>query len=120
MKMTRTRKAIAGVGLAAGLLVASAGPAFAHFCYRIDFNEMAASRAGGSNAWLTAEEWEAFLPFIAEECPEAVPLIQAVLDSADEHTLFMGPGLLAGGTLGKGNTPSHFAYMDEAFAVCGH
>lgn len=119
MRMKRTRKAIAGVGLAAGLLVATAGPAFAHFCYRIDFNEMAASRAGGSNAWLTAEEWEAFLPYIAEECPEAVPLVQEVLDSADEHTLFMGPGLLAGGTIFKEKGPKHFEYLLEAFSVCG-
>jgi hypothetical protein len=119
MRMTRTRKAIAGVGLSAGLLVASAGPAFAHFCYRIDFNEMAASKAGGSNAWLTAEEWRAFLPFIEEDCPAAVPLIEEVLDDADEHTLFMGPGLLAGGTIGKEKGPKHFDYLLEAFSVCG-
>jgi hypothetical protein len=112
------RKVVAGAGLAAGVLLASASPAWAHFCRRIDFNEMAASKAGGSRAWLTAEEWEEFLPFIAEECPDAVPLIQQILDDADEHTLFMGPGLLAGGTIGKGNTPDHFAYMLDAFAVC--
>ena len=120
MRMARTRKVVAGAGLAAGVLLASSSPAWAHFCYRIDFNEMAASQAGGSNAWLTAEEWEAFLPFIAEECPEAVPLVQQVLDDADEHTLFMGPGLLAGGTIGKEKGPKHFDYLLEAFAVCEH
>jgi hypothetical protein len=31
----------------------------------------------------------------------------------------VGPGLLAGGTIGKdGKTPRHFAYMLEAFATC--
>ena len=120
MRMTRTRKSIAGAGLAAGLLLASASPAWAHFCRRIDFNEVAASHAGSSKAWLTADEWRDFLPFIAEECPQAVPLIEQVLNSADEHTLFMGPGLLAAGRIGKdsGKGPSHFAYMLEAFESC--
>jgi len=38
------------------------------------------------------------------------------------NTLFMGPALLAGGTLknGKGNTPSQFDYLDfeAAFGLC--
>lgn len=114
------RRAAAGVGVVVAVVLASASPAFAHFCRRVDFNEVAASHAGGSQAWLTADEWREFLPFIAEDCPAAVPAIEAILASADEHTLFMGPGLLAGGTLfnGKGKTPDHFAYMIEAFAVC--
>ena len=119
MGTSRARKAVAGIGLATGVLLASANPAWAHFCRRIDFNAMAASHAGGSNAWLTADEWREFLPFIAEECPQAVPAIEAILDSADEHTLFMGPGLLAGGTIEKGKTPRHFAYMLSAFESCG-
>jgi hypothetical protein len=117
--MSRTRKLVAGVGLASGVLLASASPAWAHFCRRIDFNEVAASHAGGSQAWLTADEWREFLPFIAEDCPDAVPLIEEILDAADERTLFMGPGLLAGGTIDKEKAPAHFAYMHEAFAVCG-
>jgi len=80
---------------------------------------MAASHAGGSNAWLTADEWREFLPFIEEECgQDTVDAITAILDAADEHTLFMGPGLLAGGTIGTGKTPPHFAYMLEAFESC--
>ena len=46
------------------------------------------------------------------------PLIEEVLDNADEHTLFMGPGLLAGGTIGKEKGPQHFTYLLEAFSVC--
>lgn len=120
MTSNRTRKLVAGAGLSAAVLLASASPAFAHFCIRTDFNEMAASHAGGSKAWLTADEWREFLPYIAEECPqETVDAVTAILDGADEHTLFMGPGLLAGGTIGKGKTPPHFAYMLEAFESCG-
>lgn len=119
MTRNRIRKLGAGVGLSAAVLLAGASPAFAHFCMRIDFNEMAASHAGGSKAWLTADEWREFLPYIAAECPqETVDAVTAILDAADEHTLFMGPGLLAGGTIGKGKTPRHFAYMLEAFASC--
>lgn len=119
MRRNPIRKMVAGAGLSAAVLFAAASPAFAHFCIRIDFNEMAASRAGGSKAWLTADEWREFLPFIAEECPpETVDAVEAILDAADEHTLFMGPGLLAGGTIGKGKTPRHFDYMLDAFATC--
>ena len=119
MGISRGRKLMAGVALATGVLLASASPAWAHFCRKIDFNEVAASHAGKSKAWLTADEWREFLPFIAEECPEAVPLIEDVLDNADEHTLFMGPGLLAGGTIGKDKGgPTHFAYLLEAFESC--
>ena len=119
MTKNRMRKLVAGAGLSAAVLLVAASPAFAHFCIRVDFNEMAASHAGGSKAWLTADEWREFLPFIAEECPqETVDAINAILDGADEHTLFMGPGLLAGGTIGKGKTPPHFAYMLEAFESC--
>jgi hypothetical protein len=116
--MRGLKKGVAAAAIGVAVVLASASPAFAHFCRRVDFNEVAASHAGGSNAWLTADEWREFLPFIAEDCPEAVPLLEDILDAADEHTLFMGPGLLAGGTIGKGKTPDHFAYMFEAFAVC--
>ena len=44
---------------------------------------------------------------------------RGVLDSADEHTLFMGPGLQAGGTIEQGSTPRHFAYLLSAFESCG-
>jgi hypothetical protein len=115
----RVGKTLVGAALATGVLLASASPAFAHFCRRVDFNAMAASHAGGSNAWLTADEWREFLPFILEDCgQETADAITAILDEADEHTLFMGPGLLAGGTIDTGRTPRHFAYMHEAFASC--
>ena len=119
MRSKGIRRGIVGGAIAMAIMVGSASPAFAHFCRRVDFNANAASHAGGSNAWLTADEWREFLPFIGL-CPEGVAAIEEILDNADEHTLFMGPGLLAGGTHfnGKDNTPSHFAYMDDAFALC--
>jgi hypothetical protein len=120
MLSRRFRRGVAGVGIATVVMVGSASPAFAHFCRRTDFNPNAAAHAGGSNAWLTADEWREFLPFVAEDCPEAVPVIEDILDNAGPGTLFMGPGLLAGGTLknGKGNTPDHFEYMLDAFLLC--
>lgn len=101
------------------LVMTSAGPAFAHFCRKVDFNPTAAAHAGASKAWLTADEWREFLPFIESQCPGITGAIEPILVEAEESgtTLFLGPGLLAGGTLknGKGNTPAHFAYMLDAF-----
>ena len=110
---------VASAAMAGVLFVVGAGPAFAHFCRKIDFNPTAAAHAGASKAWLTADEWREFLPFIEADCPGISAAIEPILDAAEESgtTLFMGPGLLAGGTLknDKGNTPPHFAYMLDAF-----
>ena len=109
----------AGAAMTGAVVLTSAGPAFAHFCSKIDFNPTAAAHAGASEAWLTADEWREFLPFIESDCPGITGAIGPILDEAEESgtTLFLGPGLLAGGTLknGKGNTPEHFAYMLDAF-----
>lgn len=119
MANRRLRRMVAGAAMSGAVVIASAGPAFAHFCRKIDFNPTAAAHAGASNAWLTADEWREFLPFIEADCPGITPAIEAILTDAEESgtTLFMGPGLLAGGTLfnGKGKTPEHFAYMLDAF-----
>lgn len=105
--------------MTAAVVVTSAGPAFAHFCMKVDFNPTAAAHAGASEAWVTADEWREFLPFIETECPGITGTIGPILDAAEASgtTLFMGPGLLSGGTLfnGKGKTPEHFAYMLDAF-----
>lgn len=103
-----------------GAVVATnAAPAFAHFCSKVDFNPTAAAHAGASKAWLTADEYREFLPLIESDCPGITGAIEPILREAERSgtTLFMGPGLLAGGTLknGKSNTPKHFAYMLDAF-----
>lgn len=119
MENRRVRRMVVGAAMTAAVVVTSAGPAFAHFCRKIDFNPTAAAQAGASKAWLTADEWREFLPFIEADCPGITPTITEILDAAEASgtTLFMGPGLLAGGTLfnGKDKTPEHFAYMLDAF-----
>lgn len=74
---------------------------------------------------MTKSEWLGFIEeavAAGEICPAGAANLRAQLDSRPANTLFMGPGLLAGGTLknGKGNTPEHFQYMDfeSAFALC--
>jgi hypothetical protein len=115
----RMRRTVAGAAMTAAVVLTSAGPAFAHFCMKLDFNPTAAAHASASNAWITADEWREFLPFIEEECDGITAAIEPILDAAESSgtTLFMGPGLLAGGTLnnGKGKTPAHFAYLLDAF-----
>jgi len=105
----RRTGAIAGGAIAA--LVIAATPAFAHFCYR-EFNSEAAAQAAKSQSWITAEEWLLFLPDIAEFLPEGCPaVIQAELENSPPNRLYMGPGLLAGGTLKNGNTPDKVGYL---------
>lgn len=118
MKST-IRRGLSGLGIVAAVVMLSAGPAFAHFCRKTNFSEAAAAHAGASNAWLTADEWREFLPDIEAGCPGITGAIEPILDEAEASgtTLFMGPGLLAGGTLnnGKDNTPAHFEYLLDAF-----
>jgi hypothetical protein len=108
----RRTGAIAGGAIAA--LVIAATPAFAHFCYR-EFNSEAAANAAKSGSWITAEEWLDFLPeiapFLPEGCEEA--LVEELNSEDSANRLYMGPGLLAGGTLknGKGNTPENVGYL---------
>ena len=115
------------VVLAASLVAALAlsAPAFAHFCFKTGWNEAAASHAAGSQAWLTEAEWLAFVDFAVAEgeiCPAGADVLRAQLASNPDDALYMGPGLLAGGTLknGKGNTPDHVGYLDfeSAFGAC--
>jgi hypothetical protein len=98
-------------------LVLTASPALAHFCFK-EFNSTAAMNAAQSNAWITAEDWLAFLPEVAGDLPPAcADAIEAFLiedvQSDSINRLYMLPGLLAGGTLnnGKGNTPEKVGYL---------
>jgi len=107
------RRAGAVAAGAVAALVIAVTPTFAHFCYR-EFNSEAAAHAAKSESWITAEEWLAFLPEIAEFLPEGCPeAIEQELLNSPENRLYMGPGLLAGGTLknGKGNTPDKVGYL---------
>jgi len=57
-----------------------------------------------------------------EICAAGAFNLKSQIASMPANTLFMGPALLAGGTLknGKGNTPSQFDYLDfeAAFGLC--
>ena len=124
--MVRSRR-LAAVGAAAVAAFAlAASPAFAHFCSKSGWSDSAFVHAANSQSWLSADEWKGFVAGAVEEgeiCAAGAANLVAQIDARPANTLFMGPGLLAGGTLknGKGNTPEHFDYLDfeTAFALCG-
>jgi hypothetical protein len=124
--MVRSRRLAAVAAAATAAFALAASPAFAHFCSKSGWSDSALANAAKSNAWLTPDEWKGFVAGAVAEgeiCPAGAANLVAQIDSQPDDTLFMGPGLLAGGTLknGKGNTPEHFAYLDfeTAFALCG-
>lgn len=85
----------------------------------------ALAHAAKSGPWLTADEWLGVVEFAVAEgeiCQAGADNLAGQITSLPEDTLFMGPGLLAGGTLknGKDNTPEQFSYLDfaTAFGLC--
>ena len=123
--MRRTRRFGAVFVAAVAAFALAATPAFAHFCSKSGWSPAALEHAAKSTAWMTAAEWGEFIDFAessGEICPAGADDLREQVESRSDDTLFMGPGLLAGGTLknGKGNTPEHFAYLDfeSAFGAC--
>jgi hypothetical protein len=117
------RTVMLAVAIVAALALSA--PAFAHFCSKTGWSDAALAHAAGSQAWLTEGEWLEFVDFAVSEgeiCPAGADVLRAQLAANPDDTLYMGPGLLAGGTLknGKGNTPDHFRYLDfeSAFGAC--
>src|SRR5688572_9543110 len=105
----------ASLGGAVAALIVGLSPAFAHFCYR-EFSDSAAANAAKSQAWLSGDEWlETVLPELEGEVPaECIDALEAFVSAPEsENRLFLGPGLLAGGTLknGKVNTPEKDEYL---------
>ena len=121
---TGSRRTAVLVAAMIAVLALAATPAYAHFCSKTGWSDKALQHAAGSQAWLTADEWIAFIDAAGDEeiCPAGAANLKAQVLSRPANTLFMGPGLLAGGTLknGKGNTPEQFQYLDfeSAFALC--
>ena len=123
-----TRRLGAVLAAAVAVLALAASPAFAHFCSKSGWSDSAFAHAANSNAWASPAEMKGFLaeweasPDPEKPCAAAFDNLEAQIDSRPANTLFMGPGLLAGGTLhnGKGNTPAHFDHLDfeEAFSAC--
>jgi hypothetical protein len=96
-------------------LTVGAGPALAHFCSR-DFGPGNGQKAANGQAWFTGAEYLA----IADDEPCINKELLADFIAEHPNNLFMGPGLLAGGTLKSGNTPKKVAYIPfEVFAGCG-
>jgi hypothetical protein len=122
----RTRRLGAVLAAAVAAFAIAATPALAHFCSKTGWSDAALAHASGSQAWLTAAEWNAFVDEAVgagEICPAGAANLKGQIAAYPSNTLFMGPGLLAGGTLknGKGNTPSQFDFLDfeTAFGLCG-
>lgn len=121
----RSRRRLAATALATTAMLLTASPALAHFCYR-DFNSStAAQKAAKSGPWMTADEWLAFIAVERESLPpcadqDAVDDLIEILGDSPENRLYMGPGLLAGGTLKSGNTPDSVGYLPVGaiFAGC--
>ncbi|MDQ3992868.1 MAG: hypothetical protein M3229_04330 [Actinomycetota bacterium] len=108
---------------AAATFALAASPAFAHFCSKSGWSDAALAHASKSQAWLTGAEWKAFADEAVEDgfvSPAGADQLKGQIDAMPADTLFKGPGLLAGGTLKKGNTPAHFSYLDfeAAEAAC--
>ena len=121
-----TRRLGAVLAAAAAVLTLAASPAFAHFCSKSGWSDSAFAHAANSKAWATPAEMKQFIAeaeAVGEICAAGADNLVAQIDSRPENTLFMGPGLLAGGTLknGKDNTPEQFDHLhfDEAFELCG-
>lgn len=107
----------AGIAVTAAALISlgAAGPAAAHFCYKLG------NPNNGTNgqAWMTKAEWLTFIDGITVVGSGTTPIAdcQAGLAAVREHiaalpdtTRIMGPSLLAGGTLKSGNTPKNIGY----------
>lgn len=110
------RRSVAAIAAAALSLSVGAAPALAHFCSR-DFGSGGGQNAANGQAWYTGNQ---YLQFAEQEPCIREDLLAAFIADHPGY-LFMGPGLLAGGTLqnGKGNTPKKVAYLPFAiFAEC--
>ena len=122
---SRTRRFGAVIAAAVAALAIAASPAFAHFCSKSGWSEAALAHAAKSGPWLTAADWNGFIDDEVAAggiCLAGAAELKAQIAAYPSNTLFMGPGLLAAGTLhnGKNNTPSQFNHLhfDEAFGLC--
>lgn len=110
------RRALTVTGAMGGTLVLLTGTASAHFCYRTDVP--AKSKMAQGESWHTKAETLAFygaaewLP--SQECKDAV---LAFIDGLPSNTLFMGPGLLAGGAVEQDRGPEGFGHLIDAAPI---
>ena len=102
------RRALTLTGATAGAVALFTGTASAHYCYRTDVP--AGSKAAKSEAWATkAETAAAFAGFLPPgPCADR---IVAHINALPANTLFMGPGLLAGGAVHQGKGPGGVGHL---------
>ena len=125
MRLTSARRMAAGGVATVAAVVLAAAPASAHFCFKTELNERAAQGMAGSANWVSFET----LAFeFTGLCDEGIAIL-AEAGGATTDTLINGHGLMAGGTLRKGEDGgnkaiSHLdfdgidAAMAEAAAAC--
>ena len=115
------RRGIAAALAAAAVLI-PASPALAHYCYKDFKSEKSALKTAKATSWMTAQEFKTMLlANVPPDLPQCViDDAVAFFDGAPDTRLFMGPGLLAGGTEGTDHTPSQFGYtpFDSFGASC--
>lgn len=102
------RRALTVAAAGVSIFTLSTGTAFAHYCYRTDVPANSQMRNGG--AWATQDEMVASfaeVPF-PEDCKAR---IIAHIESLPENTLFLGPGLLAGGAVTQGKGPAGVGHL---------
>jgi hypothetical protein len=95
------RMAVGGI-LAAGLVAAAAGPAFAHECYNTKRSDTSTAAAAGSNGWSTFSDEVA--EFIGPLCPAGVEVL-ADAAGVTPDTLIHQHSLMAGGTVANTDHP---------------
>jgi hypothetical protein len=104
------RRVMTTVGATAGILALSTGSAFAHYCYRTDVPEN--SKASNGAAWMTQQEaMVAFAGFLPPG--DCATRVLDHIEAMPAGTLFMGPGLLAGGAVRNGHAPDGFGHLFE-------
>ena len=118
-----TRRRAGRLAIATTVLALAASPAYAHFCSKSGWSDAALQNAAKAGSWLTADEWLGFLAGAVESgeiCQAGADNLAAQIAAYGDDTLFMGPGLLAGGAAQKGKAPEQFNYLDfeSAFGAC--
>lgn len=125
MNKTFARRALTSGAIAMAVFGASALPASAHFCFKADEGGNSAAGKAGSANWMSFSDIAAIeLPGL---CAEGIAIV-AEAAGATPDTLINTHGLMAGGTLKKGDgnpAISHldfdalFAAIEGAYEACG-
>lgn len=113
--MNRIVRTVAVLVTTAGVSLAGAGSAYAHYCFKLD--KTANRAAANSGVWLDKEEASAalaeFNAMVGGACSTELAAVEAFLAEQPDTWRLLLSGLLAGGTEGTERTPEHFGYSLE-------